>query len=161
MREEMESPAPLLEMLGIRKSFGGVNALRDVDFDLRRGEVHVLMGANGAGKSTLVKILAGACSMDAGEVRLDGIPVKIAGARDAQKLGIAIIHQHFSQAPHLSVAENIFLGREKTRFGLMSVRTLHADAREALSHVGLKTDVGRPVRELGVSQRQMVEIAKA
>jgi ribose transport system ATP-binding protein len=151
----------LLEMRGICKRFAGVSALAGVDFDLRRGEAHILMGANGAGKSTLMKILSGVYAMDSGEVILEGRPVELGNSRQAQKLGIAIIHQHFSQVPHLSVAENIFLGRETTRFGVINRRRLHDDARQAVAEVGLQVDVREPVLNLSVSQRQMVEIAKA
>ncbi|MDR1535629.1 MAG: sugar ABC transporter ATP-binding protein [Planctomycetota bacterium] len=161
MSTEAPNAVPLLEMRGIGKRFAGVDALRDVDFDLRRGEVHVLMGANGAGKSTLMKILSGAYPMDAGEVRLDGVPVELKNSRTARELGIAIIYQHFSQVPHLSVAENIFLGREPVRFGIIDYRRLHADAREAIAQVGLEAEAGEPVLNLSVSRRQMVEIAKA
>ncbi|MDR1745089.1 MAG: sugar ABC transporter ATP-binding protein, partial [Planctomycetota bacterium] len=157
----MENPDNILEMRGIRKHFPGVVALDDVDFDLRRGEVHVIMGANGAGKSTLMKVLSGVYPMDSGTIRIDGQPVTIGSSRQAQELGVAIIHQHFSQVPHLSVAENLFLGREPMRMGLVDYRTLYANARKALDDVGLDVDVRQKVIDLGVSQRQMIEIAKA
>ncbi len=156
-----DSTAPVLEMRKINKQFPGVIALRDVDFDLHRGEVHVLMGANGAGKSTLMKVLSGVYPKDSGDIFIDGKKVEINGSKDAQELGVAIIYQNFSQVPHLSVAENIFLGREKTSFGLIDYRQLYRDAEQALSHVGLDVDVKGKVIDLSVSQRQMVEIAKA
>ena len=102
--------APLLRLRGIRKAYPGVVALDGVDFDLRAGEVHVLLGENGAGKSTFVRILSGATTRDAGEIEIDGRAVEIAGPRDAQKLGISAIYQEFNLVPQLSAAENIFLG---------------------------------------------------
>src|SRR5512138_3848031 len=101
---------PAAEMRNINKSFGGVRALRDVSFQLRAGEVHALVGENGAGKSTLMRILAGACDKDSGEIRIQGRPVEIRHPSVARRLGIGIINQEFALAPDLSVAENIFLG---------------------------------------------------
>lgn len=155
------STPPLLQMSGICKRFPGVIALRDADFDLQRGEVHVLMGANGAGKSTLMKVLSGVYAMDSGTVRLDGEEIELGTSRNAQKHGIAIIHQHFSQVLHLSVAENIFLGREPLVHGMIDRKRLRRDAEAALAEIGLEVDVGAKVIDLSVSQRQMVEIAKA
>src|SRR4029450_6057897 len=102
----------LLQMRGIRKAFPGVLALDDVNFELRRGEVHALLGENGAGKSTLMKILSGACSRDAGEILIDERPVALNSPREAQAIGISTIYQEFNLVPHLSAAENIYLGRE-------------------------------------------------
>ena len=102
----------LVEMEGISKDFPGVHALRGCRFELRRGEIHALVGENGAGKSTLMKVLAGVYRRDAGRVRLKGADVDIASPRAAQQLGISIIHQELSLMPHLSVAQNIFIGRE-------------------------------------------------
>ena len=161
MEQGVVDSGNILSMRKITKRFPGVLALNGVDFDLRKGEVHVLMGANGAGKSTLMKVLSGVFRKDAGEIELDGKPVEIESARHAQELGIAIIHQHFSQVPHLSVAENIFLGREKTRLGLIDYRDLYDRSAKALEQVGLDVDVKVQVRKLSVSQRQMIEIAKA
>src|SRR5688500_12843929 len=104
--------APLVELVGIHKGFPGVRALHDVRFELLAGEVHALMGENGAGKSTLMKILSGVYSRDAGEVRLDGRPVEITSPREAQKLGIAMIHQELALMRDLTAAQNIFIGRE-------------------------------------------------
>jgi ribose transport system ATP-binding protein len=150
-----------LSMRGITKRFSGVVALDNVDFTLRKGEVHVIIGANGAGKSTLMKILSGAYTMDSGEIRLNGQSVNINDARHAQSLGISIIYQNFSQVLHLSVAENIYLGREKTRYGLIDFKRMRRDAEAALARIGLKVDVRTMLGRLGVAQRQMVEIAKA
>src|SRR4030081_1095109 len=105
------APTRLLHMRGIRKTFPGVVALDGVEFELRRGEVHVLLGENGAGKSTLMKILSGACGRDAGEILIDGQPVALDAPRDAQALGISTIYQEFNLVPHLTAADNIFLGR--------------------------------------------------
>ena len=108
---------PLLRLRGIRKAYPGVIALDGVDFDLRAGEVHVLLGENGAGKSTFVRILSGATTRDAGEIEVDGRAVEIAGPREAQQLGISAIYQEFNLVPQLSAAQNIFLGREPSRGG--------------------------------------------
>ncbi len=154
----------LLEMRGIRKVFPGVMALDDVRFDLRRGEVHALLGENGAGKSTLMKILSGACSRDAGEILLDGHAVALETPREAQTLGISTIYQEFNLVPHLSAAENIFLGREPMRSTMRAVidrRTLLRQSRALLESVGTAIDPEARVSTLGVAEQQMVEIAKA
>ena len=137
----------LLEMRGITKRFPGVVALDGVDFDLKASEVHVLLGENGAGKSTLIKILSGAYQPDEGEIYLDGRRVTLSSAV-AERLGISTIYQEFNLVPQLTVAENIFLGRQPRRFGLVDRRRMLADAHALLER-------------LGVAQQQMVEIAKA
>ncbi|MEW2453172.1 sugar ABC transporter ATP-binding protein [Streptomyces albus] len=157
-------PPPARELLrteGIRKTFPGVVALDGVDFDLRAGEVHVLLGENGAGKSTLIKVLSGAYRADAGRVLRDGKPVRISGAEAAGKLGIATIHQEFNLVPQLSVAENIFLGRQPRRLGIVDRKKMEADAKVLLDRVGVTASPRTPVGELGIAGRQMVEIAKA
>jgi ribose transport system ATP-binding protein len=106
---------PLIEVRGLHKAFSGVPVLEGVDFELRAGEVHALMGENGAGKSTLMKILAGIHARDSGTIELDGQPVEIASPRAAQALGIGIVHQELNLMPHLSAAQNIFIGREPRR----------------------------------------------
>jgi ribose transport system ATP-binding protein len=148
-------------MRGIRKSFPGVVALDGVSFDVRAGEVHVLLGENGAGKSTLMKILSGALGKDAGDVLLGGEPVHISGPRDAHARGIRIIYQELNLVPHLSVAENIALGREPGRFGLVDRRAQDREARERLGRLGVEIEPRTPVGELGVARQQMVEVAKA
>jgi len=148
-------------MQGIRKAFPGVVALDGVDLEVRAGEVHVLLGENGAGKSTLMKILSGAQAKDAGEIRLGGEPVHIAGPRDAHRRGIRIIYQELTLVPHLSVAENIALGREPGRLGLIDRRAQDREARERLGRLGVTIDPRTPVGELGVARQQMVEVAKA
>jgi ribose transport system ATP-binding protein len=152
----------VLEMEHIRKTFPGVVALDDVHFDLRRGEVHVLLGENGAGKSTLVKILSGAYRKTAGQIRLDGKVIDIHSPHHAQELGISIIYQEFNLVPQLSAAENIFLGGERIRkTGLIDQKHLITTARKVLEGLGIKIDVRLPVGELGIAQQQMVEVAKA
>src|SRR5690349_5284097 len=109
--------APLLRMAGIEKSFPGVKALSGVDFEVARGEVHALLGENGAGKSTLLKILAGAQQQDAGSITFDGAEVRLATPLEAQQLGIVTIYQEFNLVPSLTIAENVFIGREPVRAG--------------------------------------------
>ena len=149
-------------MVGIRKAFPGVVALDGVDLEVRRGEVHVLLGENGAGKSTLVKILSGACDKDAGAISIDGAEVDIDGPRHARELGIGVIYQELTLVPTLSAAENILLGREPRRgFGLVDRRRLRDSARQALDQVGASFDAGRRVASLTVAEQQLVEIARA
>ncbi|MEU8353527.1 sugar ABC transporter ATP-binding protein, partial [Streptomyces sp. NPDC048845] len=157
----MSSPETLLRIEGIRKTFPGVVALDGVDFDLRRGEVHVLLGENGAGKSTLIKVLSGVHAPDDGRVLADGKEVRIHGAQDAERLGIATIHQEFTLVPDLTVAENIFLGRQPRRYGLVDRKRMEAEAAGLLERVGVRVSPRAKVRELGIAQLQMVEIAKA
>jgi ABC-type sugar transport system ATPase subunit len=147
----------------VRKRFGGVTALAGVDFELRAGEIHALLGENGAGKSTLIKILGGVHRADAGEIRVHGQFENIRDIADAERLGIRLIHQELSLAPNLSVAENIFLGREPARFGFIDWRRLCADAERLRDSLGLAElgDVRVPVRNLNVAQQQLVEIARA
>ncbi len=153
--------AALLEMRGIGKRFPGVVALDGVDFALRSGEVHVLLGENGAGKSTLMKILSGACRLDSGEVRIDGVPVRIEGPGHAQRLGISAIYQEFNLVPQLSVAENIFLGKEPSRLGWVRLPRMREQAEVLLTQLGVELDPRMRVAELSVAEQQMVEVAKA
>ncbi|MBM4627625.1 ATP-binding cassette domain-containing protein, partial [Rhodococcus hoagii] len=150
-----------LELDGVSKLYPGVRALDSVDFDVRGGEVHVLLGENGAGKSTLIKMMAGVHQPDTGEIRVDGAAVRLRGPGDAEALGISTIHQEMALVPHLTVAENIFLGRPPRRFGLVDTRAMRRQARELLDRTGLDLDVDATVGDLGVARRQMVEIAKA
>jgi ribose transport system ATP-binding protein len=156
---------PVLEMRGVRKAFPGVVALDGVDLTLHAGDVHMLLGENGAGKSTLMKILSGAYRKDAGEIRIDGQVVDIGSPRDALALGIRVIYQELNLVPHLSVAENIFLGAMPTRWtGVVDWRSLYERASHVLGDLGLDAstlDARTPVSRLGMAQRQMVEIAKA
>ncbi|HEY0957372.1 MAG TPA: sugar ABC transporter ATP-binding protein [Roseateles sp.] len=155
--------SPLLEARDLSKAFGGVTVLQGISFDVQAGEVHALMGENGAGKSTLMKILAGVHTADAGQVLLDGRAIRPASPRDAQDLGIALIHQELQLMPDLSAAANVFIGREPRRLGglvLDHTRQL-ADTRAIFERVGLELDPRREVGGLSVAQQQMVEIAKA
>ncbi|WP_026414590.1 sugar ABC transporter ATP-binding protein [Actinomadura oligospora] len=151
----------ILRVRGLRKGFPGVQALDGVDFDLSPGEVHVLLGENGAGKSTLIKTLSGAHRPDEGTIEVDGSPVEIRSAQDAAALGIATIYQEFNLVPELTVAENLFLGRQPRRFGLVDKRAMNARARELLARVGVDVDPGTRMGDLGIARAQMVEIAKA
>ena len=152
---------PFLAVRGIVKHFPGVRALDGVDFDVRRGEVHALVGENGAGKSTLVKILAGALRADAGTVEIDGKPVTIASPKQAEALGISIIYQEFNLVPSLGVAENVMLGREPTKGPSIDWRTLNARTSSLLVRLGVALPLDVAVKKLSVAQQQMVEIAKA
>lgn len=153
--------SPMLEMRGITKRFPGVIALNGLDFELDRGEVHVLLGENGAGKSTLIKMLSGAYQPDEGEILIDGERARIGSSVDAQGFGISTIYQEFNLVPQLTVAENIFLGRQPRRFGFVEHRRMREDAQNLLDRIKVRVDPRKRVSELGVAQRQMVEIAKA
>ena len=154
---------PLFELRSITKSFPGVRALDAVSLEIRAGEVHVLLGENGAGKSSLMKVLCGAYLADEGEFFYQGQPVAIRSPADARALGIAVIFQEFSLVPYLSVAQNIFLGREPHGSipGSVDHKLMHARARELLQRLGLEVDTRALVHTLGVAQQQLVEIAKA
>ena len=151
-----------LEASGVSKSFGGIAALVDVNFDLRAGEVHALVGENGAGKSTLMKILAGVHVEYDGVVRLAGAPVKFAGVQDAERAGVAIIHQELDLVPELTAADNIFLGREPLIAGTIVDRRRIAKAADALlARLNIAIDPQARVADLRVGEQQLVEIAKA
>ncbi len=152
----------VLEMKGIEKQFAGVYALKDVQFSLREGEVHALLGENGAGKSTLIKVLGGIYRADSGQIRINGNEIKIDGVKDAQEKGISIIHQEIVLVPHISVAENIFLGREPVnKIGLKDCKKMNEEAKKMVVSLGLDIDVTREVFYLTIAQQQMVEIIKA
>jgi ribose transport system ATP-binding protein len=153
----------MIEMTGITKAFSGNVVLRDVEFSLADGEIHALMGENGAGKSTMMKILTGIYTRDAGEVKVDGVPVHFQSPKEAENLGIAVIHQELNILPHLSVAENLFLGKEKTigRTGILKTRQMNKEATEILAKLGLHIDVRQPAGTLSVGKQQIIEIAKA
>ena len=155
--------APLLHMQAITKDFPGVRALDKVSFDVRRGEIHALCGENGAGKSTLIKILGSVYPSGTyeGQLRLDGIEQKFHTVRDAEHAGIAVIHQELALIPEMTVAENIYLGKEPQRFGVIDKQRLYHEAGQLLSQFGLTLPLDRPVYELGIGQQQLVEIAKA
>ncbi|MEU9245781.1 sugar ABC transporter ATP-binding protein [Streptomyces sp. NPDC048385] len=152
----------MLSVTHLSKTFPGVRALTDVDFTARAGEVHALVGENGAGKSTLIKVLTGVHRPDAGEVRYDGEPVRFSTPLQAQHAGISTIYQEVNLVPLMSVARNLFLGREPLgRLGLIDFRRLHREADDALRRLGVRVDVRRPLRELGVGAQQMVALARA
>lgn len=156
-------PPPLFELRGIGKTFPGVRALDDVSFEIRPGQVHMLLGENGAGKSSLMKVLCGAYTADSGTLHCNGSQVLIRGPADAKALGIAVIFQEFSLVPYLTVAQNIFLGREpRGRLpGSIDHTQMREAARRVLSSMGSDISPDRPLHELGVAHQQIVEIAKA
>ena len=141
----------LLKLEGISKSFPGVRALHNVHLDVSRGEVHALLGENGAGKSTLVKILSGAYMRDGGEIIWEGRPIHIHTPKEAQDLGISIIYQEFNLVPHLSVADNLYLGREPRGAwpGLIDQKTMVRDASRQLAALGVSIDPQARVADLG------------
>ena len=159
---DSSAPAPVLRMAGVNKSFGATRALADVTFELGRGEVRALVGENGAGKSTLMKILSGALRPDSGRMEIEGRPYAPSGPADGLRSGVAMIYQELNLAPHLSVAENILLGREVGRAGWLNRKAAARRVREALDlvrHPEISPDV--PVRSLSVGARQVVEITRA
>ena len=151
----------IVSMRGICKNFPGVKALDNVDFELRAGEVMALLGENGAGKSTLMKILSGVYTRDSGEMEILGSKYGDLTPKQAQELGVAIIHQEINMCRHLSVAENIFLGREKTKNSILSNAEMEAEARNILNELKIDISPSQVVGELTISKQQMVEIAKA
>ncbi|WP_040908032.1 sugar ABC transporter ATP-binding protein [Streptomyces griseoflavus] len=158
----MAPPAEVLAVRGLSKTFPGVRALDDVDLTLHPGEVHALIGENGAGKSTLIKVLTGVYRPDAGDIVFQGRAVSFATPLEAQKAGISTIYQEVNLIPLLSVARNLFLGREpRNRFGLLDFARMNREAEEALGAHGVRVDVRRPLRTLGVGAQQMVALARA
>jgi ABC-type sugar transport system ATPase subunit len=153
--------APLLRMTGISKSFPGVHALQNVSLEIYPGECLALMGENGAGKSTLMKVLSGVYAQDAGAIEIDGTPVTLTSPHQAQSLGISIIYQEFNLFPNMSVEENVFIGREPARAGLVDRRTLRQRTRQLLDRLGVRLDPRALIGDLSVAQQQMVEIAKS
>jgi galactofuranose transport system ATP-binding protein len=153
--------AALLEIRGLTRSFPGVKALQGVDFTVRAGEVHALMGENGAGKSTLIKVLTGVVPRDAGMVALAGQPIHPRSPKEAEGLGISTVYQEVNLIPHLSVAENICLGRQPARLGVIRWRALERRAEQALARVDLKLDVSEPVSSYSIAVQQLVAIARA
>ena len=151
----------LIELKDIHKSFYGVEVLHGVNFVLQSGSVHALMGENGAGKSTLMKVIAGVHTADSGKVLLDNEEVEISSPAKARELGIAMIHQELSPELEMSVAENIYLGREPGRFGMVDYRQLYRQTDELLKNLGIHLNPRRKMKRLRVADQQMVEIAKA
>ena len=162
--KKVENADGFLRLVGISKSFPGVKALNDVHLNVRKGEVHGLVGENGAGKSTLMKILSGAYVKDEGEIYWQGEKVEINKPKDSEELGIAIIYQEFNLVPQLSISENIWLGREplaNKTLQLIDWTEMHKRTQKLLDELDLDFDPKRPVAGLGVASQQMVEIAKA
>ncbi|HKT02792.1 MAG TPA: multiple monosaccharide ABC transporter ATP-binding protein [Rugosimonospora sp.] len=153
----------ILQMRAITKTFPGVKALQDVNLEVRRGEIHAICGENGAGKSTLMKVLSGVYPHGTytGEIYFDGGLCQFGNIRDSEKRGIVIIHQELALSPFLSIAENIFLGNERARRGLVDWNRTNADAARLLARVGLRENPVTPAMDLGVGKQQLVEIAKA
>lgn len=158
---EARSGEPVVRLRGVSKYFPGVHAVEGVDLEIFPGEVHVVAGENGAGKSTLMKLLSQVERPTEGEIEISGEPVEFHGPRHAQSLGVAMVYQEFALAPHLSIAENLFMGREPGRFGFVNRRAESEEARGLLERVGLRVNPDRLVSSLTVAQQQRVEIAKA
>jgi simple sugar transport system ATP-binding protein len=153
--------APLLSLRGFSKAFAGVSALDGVDFTLRQGEIHALLGENGAGKSTLIKTMTGVVARDAGTMRLDGVEVAPRSTGEATRAGIATVYQEVNLAPNLSVAQNLFLGRQPTRFGLVREGEMRRRARALLAEFDLDLDVAAPLESYSVAVQHIVAIARA
>ena len=156
-----EPNKPLLRMSGISKSFPGVKALENVDFAVGEAEIHAFLGENGAGKSTLLKILSGAQAPDSGTIEFDGKPLVLASPQDAQRHGIVTIYQEFTLAPDMTIAENVFVGREPGSRFFVNHAKMESETRALCKRIGLDRDPGTRVRDLAVAEQQMVEIARA
>lgn len=154
---------PLLSMQAITKDFPGVRALDDVNFEVHLGEIHALCGENGAGKSTLIKILGAVHPYGSyeGQLHINGVEQRFRNVRDAEQAGIAVIHQELALIPEMTVAENIYLGREPCKFGIIDKTRMYQDAGDLLTQFGLDIPLHRQVYKLGIGQQQLVEIAKA
>jgi ribose transport system ATP-binding protein len=152
---------PVLEAVGLSKSFGGIEVLRGIRVALRPGEVHAIIGENGAGKSTLMKLLSGHLPPSGGEIRLDGAAVDFSGPVEAEARGIVLVHQEILLAPDLTVAQNIYLGREIRRGPFVDDRAMNAGAARAVAALGATLDPRVPVQRLSIAQRQLVQIARA
>lgn len=157
----MAQRQPVLQLRGICKRFQGLNALTQVDLTLEAGEIHALLGENGAGKSTLIKVMTGAYSKDAGSIELGGVPIAPQKPVDAQKAGISTVYQEVNLLPNLSVAHNIFLGREPRRFGCIQWRKIQREAKLLLRQFDLDIDVSRPLASYSIALQQLVAIARA
>jgi D-xylose transport system ATP-binding protein len=157
------SDAPLLQLRGVTKSFGSVQALSDVDFEVNKGEVMALVGDNGAGKSTLIKCIAGTYTMDEGELLYDGEPVTISNPREAAKLGIEVVYQDLALCDNLDVVQNMYLGREASRLSILQEPPMEAKTKETLASLRVTTigSIRQPVATLSGGQRQSVAVARA
>ena len=161
MTAEASSVSPLLSMRAISKSFGGIPALSAATLDVNAGEVHALIGQNGAGKSTMIKILTGYVSRDSGEISFDGGPFEASSPQDAQSKGISTIYQEINLVPYRSITENICLGRESRKYGLLDWSAMHAQARALLARFQIDVDVRRPLMRFSTATQQIVAIARA
>src|SRR5262245_60472207 len=161
MPDGSDPSAPLLEVRALSKSFGPLRALQEVDFTLRAGEIHALLGENGAGKSTLIKVVTGVFARDAGVVRLGGVEVAPRSAKAALDAGIATVYQEVNLLPNLSVAQNLFLGRQPTRFGVVREGEMRRRATALLAEFGLDIDVAAPLGSYSVAVQQVAAIARA
>jgi len=157
----MPQSLTILEVTKLTKSFPGVQALTEVDFSLRRGEIHALMGENGAGKSTLIKVLTGLYKRDGGEILLEGRSFEVSSPGEATRQGISTVYQEINLIPALSVAENIYLGRQPTRAGRIDWRAINTGAKIALDRLDVRIDVTQPVSSYSVAIQQLVAIARA
>ena len=158
----MEQQPPVLEVRRVTKRFPGVLALNDASFELRPGETHALVGENGAGKSTLIKVITGVYSPDGGQIIFKGEEVSFSEPRESQAAGISTIYQEVNLIPLLSVAENVFLGRQpRGRLGLIDRARMNREAAEILERYGIRADVTAPLRSLALGVQQMVAIARA
>lgn len=151
----------VVEMKGISKSFPGTKALDDVALQLKKGEIHALVGENGAGKSTLMNILTGQISMDIGEIFMEGKPVRFSSPKDALKKSIVLVPQELNLVPELSIAENIFLGNEILKIRLIDWKSTCKEAEKLLELLGVHVDVTQPVKKLSAAYQQLVSIARA
>lgn len=151
----------ILTMMDISKTFPGVNALENVDFSLKRGEIHALVGENGAGKSTLIKVLTGVEHLDTGSIELDGKPVQVRSPQHSQEIGISTVYQEINLCTNISVAENIMLGYEPHRFGSIDWKKVNAFAKQALKKLDIDIDVTQPLGNYSVAIQQMVAIARS
>jgi rhamnose transport system ATP-binding protein len=156
------APEPVIELVGISKRFGAIQALKDVDLSLHAGEVHALVGENGAGKSTLVKILAGVHRPDSGLLKINGVAVELRNPAQAQAVGISVIHQEPTLFPDLDVAENVFMGHQpRDRLGRVDRRRMYREVAQLLHSLGVELNLFTPIRGLSMADRQLVEIARA
>lgn len=153
----------MIEMTGISKAFNGNTVLNNIEFEVKKGEIHALMGENGAGKSTLMKILTGIYKRDSGDIKVKGQLVDFKNPKEAEQTGIAVIHQELNILPDLTVAENLFLGKEKTfgKSAILKTKEMNKQAKEILFSLGLDIDVKTTARSLSVGKQQIIEIAKA
>ena len=158
---QAQTREPVVRLRGVSKEVPGALAMDDVDLEILPGEVHVLAGENGAGESTLMKLLSQVERPSEGEIELSGQTIEFHGPRYAQDSGVAMLYQEFALAPHLSVSENLFMGREPGRFGFVDRRAEDREAGELLERVGVNINPGRLISSLTVAEQQRVEIAKA